>query len=64
MLYRVLAACCGQLGQVSEGQAALAEMRRQMPKDSEKLWEIALPYAAPAHRAAFVDGLRKAGWDG
>jgi tetratricopeptide (TPR) repeat protein len=64
MLYRVLAACCGQLGQVSEGRAALAEMRRRMPKDAEQQWEVALPYADPAHRAAFIDGLRKAGWDG
>jgi adenylate cyclase len=63
-LYRVLAACCGQLGQVSEGRAALAEMRRRMPKNAEKLWDVALPYADPAHRAAFIDGLRKAGWDG
>lgn len=63
MLYRVLAACCGQLGQVSEGQAALAEMRRRMPKDAEKQWEVAFPYTNPAHRAAFIDGLHKAGWD-
>jgi TolB-like protein len=62
-LYRVLAACCGQLGQVSEGQAALAEMRRRMPKNSER-WETVLPYADPAHRAALIDGLRKAGWEG
>ena len=64
MLYRVLAACCGQLGQVDEGRAALAEMRRRMPKDAEKLWEVTLPYANPAHRTGFIDGLRKAGWDG
>src|SRR5262249_7627459 len=63
-LYRVLAACCGQLGQVSEGRAALTEMRRRMPKNAEKLWNIALPYADPAHRTTFIDGLRKAGWDG
>ncbi|CAH2398498.1 winged helix-turn-helix domain-containing tetratricopeptide repeat protein [Mesorhizobium ventifaucium] len=64
MAYRVLAACCGQLGQVSEGQAALAQMRRRMPKDAEKRWDVSYPYADPAHRAAFIDGLRKAGWDG
>jgi TolB-like protein len=63
-LYRVLAACCGQLGQVGEGRAALAEMGRRMPRNGERLWEAALPYADPAHRAAFIDGLRKAGWDG
>jgi TolB-like protein/Tfp pilus assembly protein PilF len=64
MAYRVLAACCGQLGQLSEGQAALAQMLRRMPKDAEKRWEVSYPYADPAHRAAFIDGLHKAGWDG
>jgi TolB-like protein/Tfp pilus assembly protein PilF len=64
MLYRVLAACCGQLGQLSEGRAALAEMRHRMPKGAEKQWLVAFPYANPAHRAALVDGLQKAGWNG
>ena len=64
MAYRVLAACCGQLGQVSEGQTALAQMRRRMPKDAEQRWDVSYPYADPAHRAAFIDGLHKAGWDG
>jgi TolB-like protein len=63
MLYRALAACCGQLGQISEGQAALAEMRRRMPVGAEKHWDVTLPYANPAHRAAIIDGLRKVGWD-
>jgi TolB-like protein len=64
MLYRALAACYGQLGHADEGRAAIAEMRRRMPSDAEKLWEVALPYADPAHRAHFIDGLRKAGWAG
>lgn len=61
-LFRVLAACYGQLGQRSEGLAALTEMRRRMPKNAERLWRFALPYADPAHLADLIDGLRKAGW--
>jgi TolB-like protein/Tfp pilus assembly protein PilF len=62
-LYRTLAACCGQLGRADEARAAMAEMRRLMPKDAERRWDAANPYADPAHRAHFIDGLRKAGWD-
>jgi adenylate cyclase len=64
MLYRTLAACQGQLGQVGEAQAALAEMRRLWPKNAEASWEATLPYTDADHRAAFIDGLRKAGWTG
>jgi hypothetical protein len=35
-----------------------------LPKDAERLWEISNPYADPAHRSHFLDGLRKAGWTG
>ena len=62
MLYRTLAACYGQLGRAVEARAALDEMRRLMPKDAERLWEVTNPYVDPAHRAHFIDGLRKAGW--
>jgi TolB-like protein len=31
-----------------------------MPKDAERLWEITHTYVDPAHRAHFIDGLRKA----
>jgi adenylate cyclase len=61
-LYRTLAACYGQLGRAEEGRAALAEMRRVMPKNAERVWDAANPYADPAHRAHFIDGLRKVGW--
>jgi adenylate cyclase len=64
MLYRVLAASHGQLGRSEEAQAALADMRRLMPKAAERLWEMMNPYFDPAHRAQFIDGLRKAGWTG
>jgi pentatricopeptide repeat protein len=60
-LYRTLVACHGQLGRADEARAALAEMRRLMPKNSEGLWEVTTPYVDPAHRAHLLDGLRKAG---
>jgi TolB-like protein/class 3 adenylate cyclase/Flp pilus assembly protein TadD len=60
LLYRTLAACYGQLGHSEDARAALAELRRLMPKDAERLWEITHTYVDPAHRAHFIDGLRKA----
>jgi adenylate cyclase len=63
-LYRVLAASYGQLGRAEEAGAALAELRRLMPKDAERLWEAIDPYLDPADRAEFLEGLRKAGWSG
>src|SRR5262249_50426940 len=64
MLYRALAASYGQLGRAEEARAALVEMRRLMPKGAERLWEVMNPYFDPAHRAHFIEGLRKAGWVG
>jgi adenylate cyclase len=64
LLYRTLAACYGQLGRPEEARVALAEMRRLMPKDAERLWDATNPYVDPTHRAHFIDGLRKAGWEG
>jgi len=61
LLYRALAACYGQLGRAEEARAALAEMQRLQPKNAESLWELTNPYVDPAHRAHFIEGLRKAG---
>ncbi|HEV8390913.1 MAG TPA: adenylate/guanylate cyclase domain-containing protein [Dongiaceae bacterium] len=63
VLYRTLAACYGRLGRLEEARLALAEMRRLMPKNAERTWDVTNPYADPAHRANFIDGLRKAGWE-
>jgi adenylate cyclase len=62
MLYRALAASYGQLGRAEQAGLALAEMRRLMPKGAERLWEVMNPYFDRAHRAHFIEGLRKAGW--
>jgi adenylate cyclase len=63
VLYRTLAACYGRLGRLEEARLALAEMRRLMPKNAERIWDVTNPYADPVHRANFIDGLRKAGWE-
>jgi TolB-like protein/class 3 adenylate cyclase/tetratricopeptide (TPR) repeat protein len=64
MLYRTLAASYGQLGRTGEAGTALNELRRLMPEDAERRWEVTNPYIDPAHRAHFIEGLRKAGWIG
>ena len=58
----MLGASYGQLGRAEEAGAALAELRRLMPKDAERLWEAIDPYLDSADRAHLIDGLRKAGW--
>jgi adenylate cyclase len=63
LLYRALAACYGQLGRHEDARLALDELRRLVPKDSERHWDLTHPYVDPADRAHLVDGLRKAGWD-
>ncbi|HYM99307.1 MAG TPA: hypothetical protein VET25_06155, partial [Aestuariivirgaceae bacterium] len=63
LLYRTLAACCGQLGRTVEAQIALADLRRLLPKNADRQWEITNPYIDPAHRAKFIEGMRKAGWN-
>ena len=64
VLYRTLAACYGQLGRAEDARLALAEMHRIMPPNAMKLFEMVIPYANPAHRLQFLDGLNKAGWPG
>ena len=64
MLYSTLAASYGQLGRIEEARTALGEMLGLMPKAAERLWDMMNPYFDPAHRAQFIDGLRKAGWTG
>ncbi len=64
LLYRTLAAAYGQLGRTDKAAAALAEMRRLMPKDTERFWIVTNPYAKPEHLERVVEGLRKAGWTG
>ncbi len=55
---RLLAACCGHLGQTDEAQKAIAAMRRISPEFSvEAFRELNTTVAE-----AMLEGLRKAGW--
>ena len=60
-ILRILLAALGQLGRSSEAAVVLTELYDEMPPASTRLWEVTLPYADPAARAFFDDGLRKAG---
>jgi adenylate cyclase len=61
-LYRICAACYGQLGRLPEAKVALADLDRALPKNSVHQWEITNPYVDPSHRAHFIEGMDKAGW--
>ncbi len=58
---RTLLAALGQLGRTEEAAAIREEMERLKPQDAERYWDLTTPYADSAHRAHFVEGLRKAG---
>jgi hypothetical protein len=58
---RTLIASLGQLKRIDEAGAVLAELGRFKPLDAARYWQAASPYADPAHRAHFDEGLRKAG---
>ena len=60
-ILRTLLACLGQLGRTTEASRVLAELQRIELVDAEQYWEIINPYADPAHRAHFIEGLRKGG---
>jgi adenylate cyclase len=57
-----LVATLGQLGPLDEASAALRDQLSQFKAaDAKRFWRVTMPYAAPAHLAHVVDGLRKAG---
>src|SRR5262245_14883668 len=58
---RILIASLGQLERTGEARAVIAELERFKPIDAARYWHAASPYADPAHRAHFDEGLRRAG---
>ncbi len=59
----VLVASLGHLGRIEEARAALAAAKRHMPDEPHRpamFWA----YKLDADKEHFLDGLRKAGWDG
>jgi adenylate cyclase len=60
-VYRLLAAACGQLGRRDEARAALEALLRLAPDFSAATLRIFLP---PDVVERYLEGLRKAGWEG
>jgi len=60
-VYRLLAASYGYLGRADEAKVALATFLRLAPDFSEAQLRVFLP---PAVVERYLDGLRKAGWNG
>jgi adenylate cyclase len=58
--HRLLAACCGHLGQLEEARAELAEMTRLAPGFSLE----AFRYLNRMVADGMIEGWRKAGWEG
>jgi adenylate cyclase len=56
-----LLASLGQLGKSAEPKDIIAELKRLVPVDAERYWDIINPYAEARHLAHLVEGLRKAG---
>ena len=59
-VYAVLAAAHGNLGNVAEASAALAEFLRRSPVESADR-RLDRPFGSAAQRGLFLDGLCKAG---
>ncbi len=62
--YFNLAAACGQLGWSQEAGQALEEGMRRYPDISMEIIGTRWPYKDAADLDHFLEGLRKAGWDG
>jgi adenylate cyclase len=60
-VYAVLAAAHGNLGNVAEASAALAEFLRRSPVESAADRRLDRPFGSAAQRGLFLDGLCKAG---
>lgn len=59
--FALLASCCGHLGRIDEGKAALAELLRINPDFSIERRRRMLPFRNPADFERRVDGMRKVG---
>jgi adenylate cyclase len=52
------------LGRIEQAEGALAQLFALQPSFSAAYVSATYPFRDPAHAAIFVDGLRKAGWEG
>jgi tetratricopeptide (TPR) repeat protein len=55
-------ACLGQLDRAAEAAPYIAEVKALPIPDVAEQWTITAPYADPAHRAQYLEGLNKAGY--
>jgi adenylate cyclase len=62
--YRWRAAALGQLGRNTEAKEALEKAIAASPSAFERLVRQRPPYYRPDYYAQYLDGLRKAGWEG
>jgi adenylate cyclase len=61
---RGMASCLAQLGCLEEAREALREFLRLVPAYSDEGVRLSVPFRDPAHHELYLEGLRKAGWDG
>ena len=60
-ILRTLLAALGQLGRSDEAVTVITELNELKPPLAARHWQVTMPYADPASRAFFEEGLRKAG---
>lgn len=58
------AASLGQLGRLEEAREALQKFLRIVPDYSDERARQSIPFRDPADHEHYMEGLRKAGWDG
>jgi adenylate cyclase len=59
-----VAGSCAQLGQTDRADAAFRELTRLVENFDRAFVEVNTPFKHPADQEHFMDGLRKAGWQG
>ncbi len=64
LAWRGKTSCLAQLGRLDEAREALREFLRLIPDYSDQRALISVPFRDPAHHQHYMEGLRKAGWDG
>jgi Flp pilus assembly protein TadD len=62
--YHRLACALAYRGDVDKARDALGEANRIMPNPPRAYFAAAYPFADPQDLEFFLDGLRKAGWEG
>jgi len=60
-ILRTLLAALGQLGRLEEAAFVVAQLDEIRSPQAARHWEVTMPYGDHASRAAYEDGLRKAG---